>query len=679
MLRGCELVDFQPEMKDYDPGISLSLMTLRKQSNSTPPPDRALQWLMVCGCWVVVLWVRFGATDSTLGKSEILFTVVSLIAILFLVKQLWTGEITWKKSSAGMILAGIIAASTISFFFSPFRSYGEEALILVVSYGLCFLTGVQLFRNRQSIRGFLDQLGLLSFAVSLVALVQYAGVLDIEFDLGSSRRVVSTLGNATYLADFLSVMIPVQTGAVIASQNTRRKFLGGSLIVLMVAVLFLTQARTGIIVTGAVLLFMFVILRWSRPLLAGAILLGIGLVTTLLVLVVPGVGGRLLELSRPGENVSVARRVIFWEAGLASVPDSPILGHGPGSYPFVVAGYRTPDYWVSGSEDIVPHAHNELLETVVETGLAGLVLNLLLIGYLLLHARKAITAGGTWSRITALAISGGLIALFLDNMTGVSLRQAPIGMIGWTLAGILLSEFFRKDAVTTLTIPVLPARIAGGLLSLLWIIGMFFYWHGAAARFRSDALMFQGRQAVSEGDHRGAAAYFREAVSADRSNHVARFDFTIASLRSGEPAKGLEMAEAIRSEFPAYPKINLLESLAFLELDSLDHALRSITEEVRLRDHPEAFYTRSLILARMDDTDGVREALEQVLERNIVGMSQVHLESSARTLAEIAETPEQLERLRTLLVRIARYAPGNQVVTGLLGTIEQRRQAPRER
>lgn len=665
------LVDFQREIKDYGPGSFQSHMTI-PQKSETARTEMSLQWLMILGCWGVVLWVRFGSTDSTLGKSDILFTVVTLVATLFLIRQLRAGEIVWQSSMAELLLTGIIGTATISFLVSPFRDTGGGALVLLYSYALCFLIGMQVFRNRRSLQRLLDHLALLSLVVSLVALVQYAGLLDIEFALGSSRRVVSTLGNATYLADFLSMMIPIEVGSVITAQHSRRKFLGGVLIGLMVVVLFLTQARTGIIVTGAVLLFMFAIMRWSGRWRAGAVLLGIAVATTLLVLSVPGIGERLSELSAPGQSISLARRMIFWEAGTASVPDAPILGHGPGSFPFVVAEYRTPDYWVTGSEDIVPHAHNELLEVTVETGTVGLFLTLFLLGYLATNARGLVTTGGSWSRITALAICGGLIAVFLDNMTGVSLRRAPVGMIAWTLAGVLLSEVFRKDALRRFAVPVLLSRAASGLLPALWIAGMLYLWQGTAARFSSDAALLAGRLEAGQGHHREAAGHFRDAVAADRFNHVAQFDLTVASLRSGDLTEALNGVATLRSLSAAYPKINLLESLAFLETDSLDLAAESIREEIRLRDHPEAYYTWSLILARMDDTDGVRSALEKVLERNIVGMSQVHLESSAQTLGAIAETREDLVRLHALLAQIRRYVPRNSVIAELVTETERR-------
>jgi hypothetical protein len=123
---------------------------------------------------------------------------------------------------------------------------------------------------------------------------------------------------------------------------------------------------------------------------------------------------------------------------------------------------------------------------------------------------------------------------------------------------------------------------------------------------------------------------------------------------------------------PSYPKVRLLEALAWLELDSLRLARLAIDEELKRRDHPEAFYTQSLIAARMDDTSGVRSSLEQVLERNIASYTTIHLEGTCRTLLALAQTPEDLQRFATLLEQLDASLPPNKVLKETLDEVRRR-------
>ena len=75
------------------------------------------------------------------------------------------------------------------------------------------------------------------------------------------------------------------------------------------------------------------------------------------------------------ENYAVVERLAHWEAAWGMLEDHPLLGVGVGNY---VPTY--PSYALPGWEDPLGHAHNYYLNVAAETGLAGLVVYVLLIG-----------------------------------------------------------------------------------------------------------------------------------------------------------------------------------------------------------------------------------------------------------------------------------------------------------
>jgi hypothetical protein len=263
-------------------------------------------------------------------------------------------------------------------------------------------------------------------------------------------------------------------------------------------------------------------------------------------------------------------------------------------------------------------------------------------------------------------VSCSLAAAFLDNLTGVSLRQPPVAMIAALLAGMLVSPAIRPRDPLTGTVTMWRGKGIAFLPLLPWVLAMAFYLPGALDRIESDTHLHNGKLATSAGRNSIAVQEFRKASGAAPGNLVASFDLTISLLREKRSAEALEVIRSLKASAPDYPKSSLLESLALMELDSLQAAHRAIRDELMRRDHPEAYFTEALILSRMRDTSAVRTALESVLVRNVAGSIQVHLEPACRTLLTLADRPEHFVRLRGLLEQVVGRFPASPVYSGIL-------------
>jgi O-antigen ligase len=138
-------------------------------------------------------------------------------------------------------------------------------------------------------------------------------------------------------------------------------------------------------------------------------------------------------------------RYVVWEEGLKQIPDTPLFGHGPGSYPQVLpAGVRSrfinraPSSW-----------HNDILETWLDSGplAAGAFGGLLFIGVLrgvrnLFRREEGVFPPG-WEP--------GLLFLCLASfgLVGSVVTTSVLGLAFWLLLGLTLHSRTERALTPT--------------------------------------------------------------------------------------------------------------------------------------------------------------------------------------------------------------------------------------
>ncbi len=145
--------------------------------------------------------------------------------------------------------------------------------------------------------------------------------------------------------------------------------------------------------------------RWLRMLIPAAVLLGAG---ALIVLLTPGLRARLSELGALAQDP----RVRLWTTALRIFEDFPLFGAGLGAFKSHFAAYRVPGAYMATG-----HPHNDALNVLVHSGLAGLVAWIGLWVAVLREARsipeRVPTASGDGTGLTARVLLWALVAGFL--------------------------------------------------------------------------------------------------------------------------------------------------------------------------------------------------------------------------------------------------------------------------
>lgn len=250
--------------------------------------------------------------------------------------------------------------------------------------------------------------------------------------VGSRGASRAALALVAVLAMVLAVLVSLSRGGVVA-------LLAGA------ATFLLLQRRlAGGRPTGA---------RRRVPLAAGLAVLAV----IVLVAVAPSeVRERLVSLASGDADSSGSFRLDTWRATLALVARSPAVGHGLGSFPDAFA----PRKRAHGAER-VEHAENDYLELAAETGLVGLLLALLGLGFLVARAWRGLPAlREPFARGAALAGLAGLAALAVHSLVDFSVRIPSNA----ALAALLVAAAAAAAGVRR--VPLSPAWAALGACAL---------------------------------------------------------------------------------------------------------------------------------------------------------------------------------------------------------------------
>ncbi len=313
--------------------------------------------------------------------------------LLFLVWAIWIFFNREEQPVLSPLLPPLAALSLVvlgQWFFrwtaSPYNTR-MELLLLLADLIVLFLA-VQAFRTLEDWRGFVWFGMGFGFLVSLFAILQHLTSNGKLYWVRVIRYGGLPFGpyvNRNHFAGFAELVVPLALVPLVLGRVRRERWpIVGLFAVLPIGALFLSASRGGLVSFGAELgVLALVMIRrreMGKQLLPGAAVL---LVALLLVSWL-GVGQILERLSSvqllevtAGKRASMRRDT--WRIFL----DHPFVGTGLGTLQIVYPPYET---LYDGK--IVNHAHNDYLEALAETGIAGGLCCAWFLGVLLAESLK---------------------------------------------------------------------------------------------------------------------------------------------------------------------------------------------------------------------------------------------------------------------------------------------------
>lgn len=408
------------------------------------PWDLALAIVFFVGCLAVPLTFSAGSVDAFALPKTAVVRVLMVLALGIVGLRLAVGG-QFPISLMGALdwaMLGFVVANGAAFVFSMgWRQsfYGEglqhQGVLALGLYVAFYYLARAVFHHPDRIRQLAIALVWGAFLVSGYAILQRLG-LDPAWDLPSSPRVFSTIGQPNALAAYLVLSIPI---AVALSRSVSRwlKGLSTAAAIVSAGALGFTLSRggyIGLVVSGTVLVFGFARRdgRAKKQPRRG-VLIGVGL----LAVVALTLGGTLwsavgdTDLGRRSDHLSL------WKVGLAITADHPLLGTGQETYSLVFPEYRddvldppTARY-LSGFRPESPH--NVYIATAAGAGVPALAALLAVVAFAF---RRILAAATNAARPTRVLLIGITAAMAGHLVTDFFMTQEVTGSwIFWVLMG----------------------------------------------------------------------------------------------------------------------------------------------------------------------------------------------------------------------------------------------------
>ncbi len=454
-------------------------MTQQQTSSiSASDIERLLLWAVRLGLMAVLI-VPLVVTTSTyfpyvVGKAIYARVIIEITFALWLILVLYFSGYRPSRSwiliafGAWVVVSLIAGVTGVSFTRSFWSTYERMQGIYDLAHWFVFvMMAGSVFRSIRDWQVPFTVNLTIGAVVSALGLAHHFDVYSMDI-LGSSQRIQSTLGNATYVGAYTMVNAMIGVGLIVysflrpdiepsvevrrrASRRRQRRVEeqgGWSLdlttwlrllwvvaVVINLWALWLTGTRGAIVGMGAGAVVFGVayliwgnmkVIRWAALGVIVAAILGIGMVlvmrTTTVLDPLQESSTTLRRLASIGLDDNSSRgRLVAVQAGLEAFQDRPVLGWGPENFLIAWGRYFDVD---SGITERFDQAHSKVFEELTTKGVLGLTTYLLI-----------------W-----LAMASVLLASF-RRRTGW--LQVFIAVIGATAAAYFVQNLFLFDTTTT--------------------------------------------------------------------------------------------------------------------------------------------------------------------------------------------------------------------------------------
>src|SRR5882672_1593525 len=393
--------------------------------------------------------------------------------------------------AATLVLATAFGiAPTLSFFAPGARHEGTYLALSLVAIGFAVAT-----LKRSQVEIVLDGIIIGSIGPSVFAVVQTIIQPADPTAFASLPRVGGTFGNPVLLGGYLAPVIPITAARALGALAVQRGPERGSLsrwssvgywIVLSVqlAALCVAKARgawlamaiAAIVIAIGTMDGLATRRRFVALLAAGALVLAV-------------VGGVILTHGGFGTlamGPTLEVRALIWRQVarlIGARPGRLPLGYGPEMLRSVVGPFLSPDLArLEGAFAVPDRAHNDLLDTLVSTGLFGALAIIALHVLLWTRLREQLSSPRsvwTMSQWTALGLLAGALAHFVEIQVGIA--TAGSRLIWWCIVGMAVAATRDRSAAVSEAGVIHPSDRATAIAAAVALAALVFvFWQGQA-------------------------------------------------------------------------------------------------------------------------------------------------------------------------------------------------------
>jgi tetratricopeptide (TPR) repeat protein len=419
-----------------------------------------------------------------------------------------------------LILAGVYLVSTIFSIVPGISLLGSyqrlQGTYTTFSYLVIFASLAINLRRRPQVERLITTIILVSLPVSFYGYLQHAELDPVPWAGNVTRRIAANMGNAIFVAAYLIMVVPLTIGRLIQAYreilDERREHIlapfiraTGYFIILLfqLTAIYFSRSRGPFLglLAGGFFLFVVISLQRQRRWLTLSILAVSGLLAVFLILLnvengplealreTPWVGrfGHVFDAEQGTNRV----RQLIWEGDVKLVsphtpleyPDGsadsfnilrPLIGYGPESMHVAYNRFYPPELGRVESRNASPdRSHNETWDTLVTTGLFGLIAYLVLFSTVFYYGLKWLgLISSTRDRNLYLGLFfGGSLASAAAFILILGAEFLGVGLPFGAILGMILYLALRA-VIAPIEPPSSDGEIIRGLTLLMLLAGL---------------------------------------------------------------------------------------------------------------------------------------------------------------------------------------------------------------
>lgn len=281
------------------------------------------------------------------------------------------------------------------------------------------------------------------FAVAIYGLMQINGIDFVNW-LNPYNAIISTVGNPNFAGALFAVFAVLIFGFSISNfKNKRKLFPSIILFLLLVALIYLSNARQGLLglLIGCLFIIGILVHASSRALgrffFVAMIFGGVFAILGMLQI------GPLAQFLYKG---SVSVRGYYWRAGIEMFKDHPWFGVGIDNYGNYFKQYREVAYPLTYGFDLTSsNAHNVFIQMYATAGFFAGTAYLLLVLYVFYRGMHGLRKTDSDKRLQLATVVAAWVTL--QAISVVSIDSPGVTVWSWVLAGVIvaISRVNRKS------------------------------------------------------------------------------------------------------------------------------------------------------------------------------------------------------------------------------------------
>jgi len=543
-------------------------------------------------------------------KDFVLVVGVAAGLSVWLLTSLARGRIEWAQGRLNIAAFCFVVWACGTLVYSKYRyASAEEIQGLLAHAGFYFLV-VAAIKEFGQVRRLLGAAAISAMVVCAYAFMQAAGMDPLGWD-ERHVRVFSFLGNATYLAGYCVLLLPLLIAVGWPEKLTATngsKWLGVrsifflTIAALLVLCLYFTISLSPTIGLGlgVALASMLAVAKTGLAgvrknihiilpaliILAGLLLFGYRALPERQQRRV----GKVLNLQDPYGK----ERQLIRQAGYDIFRKHPVLGTGYGTYRIYALEILAPHWYtnVSKNDDtmlVTNYAHNEYIQVLAGTGVIGGALFFGLIALLFYRGiwNSLMDPRPEWRRLS-LAITVGAVAFLFQQAFGVTFRQPGTVTFFWLSAGLLTvaGAGIGKSTDEGIALRTIRFRALGvfpllGIGSVMVFAFSLLTW-SAVKPVRAGGLLKRAEWLAKRGGFREGAILADKAIELYPYSPQAYYVAAYAWGSLGDHKRSLEANKRSLELLPGNASVYYNLGVNYKKLGMVKEAEKNLLESIRL-------------------------------------------------------------------------------------------------